>query len=102
MDEERIPRGEREQIIRIDLAARAELAHRVLRQPAQRKVPYAVAAGRLAEQAMKRVLTVQFVVAVGKYQDGRQVGDPPDQVTQSVKRRVVGPVHVLDDQDGRV
>ena len=102
MDEERIPRGEREQIIRVDRAARAELPHRFLRQPAQRQVPYAVAAGRLAEQAMKRVLPVQFVVAVGKYQDGRQVSDPPDEVTQRVKRRVVGPVNVLDNQDGRM
>lgn len=61
-----------------------------------------VAAGRLAEQAVKRVLPVQLVVAVGEYQDGRQVSDPPDEVTQRVKRRVVGPVNVFDNQNSRM
>jgi hypothetical protein len=61
-----------------------------------------VAAGRLAEQAMKRMLPVQLVVAVGEYQDGGQVSDPPDEVTQRVERRVVCPVNVFDNQDSRM
>src|SRR5215471_14650735 len=65
-------------------------------------MPYMVAAGCLAQQAVKRVLAVQLVVAVGQDQDGRQVGDPPDEVTQRVKRRVVGPVNVLNNQNCRM
>jgi len=100
--EERIPRGERVQVSRIDRAARAELAHGVRRQPAQRQPPHVVAARRVAEQAIQRVRTAQLVVAVGEHEDGGQLGDPPDEVAQRVERRVVGPVHVLDDQHGRV
>ena len=88
--------------MRVDRASRAELPHRLLRQPAQRQVPYMVAAGCLAQQAMKRVVAVQLVVAVGQDQDGRQVGDPPDEVAQRVERRVVSPVNILDHQHGRM
>jgi len=102
VDEERVSRGEREQVVGVDRAVGAELPHRVGRQPAQRQVPYLVAARCLAEQAVQRVLAVQFVVAVGEDQHGRDVGDPPGEVAQRVQRRVVGPVDVLDDQDGRV
>src|SRR5215470_4105805 len=65
-------------------------------------MPYMVAAGCLAQQAMQRMLAVQLVVAVGEDQDGRHVGDPPDEVTQRVKRRIVSPVNVLDNQHGRM
>lgn len=61
-----------------------------------------VAAGRLAKQAAKRVLPVQLVIAVGKDQDGGQVGNPPDEETQGIKRRLVGPMNVFDDQNRRV
>src|SRR5689334_18552432 len=63
-------------------------------------MPYMVAAGCLAQQAMKRVLAGQLVITVGKYQDGRQVGDPPDEVTQRVERRIVSPVNILNNQNG--
>ncbi len=61
-----------------------------------------VAAGGVAEQAPERVLPVQFVVAVGEDQDGGQVGDPPDEETQGVERRIVGPVNVFDDENRRM
>ena len=102
MDEERIPGCEREQVMCIDCAARTELLHGLLRQPVQRQMPYVVAAGCLAQQAVKRVLAGQLVVAVGQDQDGRQVGDPPDEVTQRVECRVVGPVNVLNNQNCRM
>ena len=44
----------------------------------------------------------QLVVAVGQHEHGRQLGDPAGQVPQHVQRGLVGPVHVLDDQHGRV
>ena len=65
-------------------------------------MPYMVAAGRLPQQAMKRVLTVQFVVAVGEDEHGWQVGNPPDEVTQRVQRRIVSPVNVFNNQNGQV
>ena len=74
----------------------------MLRQPAQRQMPHVVAAGRLAQQAMKRVLAVQFVVAVGEDEHGWQVGNPPDEITQRVQRRIVSPVNVLNNQNGQV
>ena len=45
---------------------------------------------------------VHLVVAVGQQQHRGQVGDPPDQVAQEVQGGLVGPVHVLHDQHGRV
>jgi hypothetical protein len=65
-------------------------------------MPYVVAAGRLAQQAMKRVVAAQLVVAVGQYQDRGQAGNSPDEETQRVKRRLVCPVNVLDDHNGRM
>src|SRR5438045_5292373 len=102
MHEERVPGCQLEQVMCVDRASRAELPHRLLRQPAQRQVPYMVAAGCLAQQAVKRVLAVQLVVAVGEDEDGWQVGDPPDEVAQRVERRVVSTVNILDDQPGRM
>ena len=100
--EERVPRRQLEELSRIQRAVPAELAHRAGGQPAQRQPPHPVAAGRLAEQAVQRVLAAQLVVAVGEDEHRGQPGDPPGEVAQRVQGGVVGPVHVLDDQDPRV
>ncbi len=63
---------------------------------------YVVASGCLTKQAMKRVLTVQLVIAIGKYEDGRHVGNPPDEVAQRIESCVVRPVNVLNHQNGRM
>ena len=44
----------------------------------------------------------QLDVPIGQHQHGRQAGDPPHQEPQHVQGRLVGPVDVLDDEDGRL
>ena len=98
VDEERVARGQAEQVGGVDRAARAEPADGPRRQPAQRQPPGPVAPGGLAEQAVQRMLAVQLIVTVGENEHRRQLSDPPDQEAQRVQRGIVGPVHVLDDQ----
>ena len=42
-----------------------------------------------------------LVVAEGQHEERRRRVDPPAEVLQRVERRLVGPVHVLEDADGR-
>ena len=65
-------------------------------------MPHMAAPRRLAQEAVKRVPALRFIVTVGEDQDGGQVGDPPDQVPQRIKRRIVSPVNVLDGQHSRM
>ena len=48
------------------------------------------------------MVPADLVVPVRQHQHRRQRGDPPDEVPQDVQGGFVGPVHVLDHQNGRV
>ena len=86
----------------VDRVRRTQLLYCLLRQAPQRQPADPARGRRLAEQLLQRVLAGQLVVAVGQHQQGRQAGDPAGQVAQHVQGGLVGPVHVLHHQDGRV
>jgi hypothetical protein len=101
-DEERVAGRQRVHVTRVERRRRAQLAYRRRRQSWQRVPAYAARRRCLAEQLLQRMRSGQLVVAVRQHQNGRQVGDPADQVPQHVQRRFVGPVHVLDGEDRRL
>jgi hypothetical protein len=101
-DEKRVAGGRGEHPAGVDLAGRAQPPDRVRRQAPQRQPAHPARGRRLAEQRLEGMLAGQLVVAVGQHQDGRQLGDPPGQEAQHVQGGLVGPVHVLHHQDGRV
>ena len=76
-------------------SATASRGERIQRQPPHR------AAAEAAEHALQRVLATDLVGPVGQQQQRGQVVDAPADVAQQVERGAVGPVHVLDGQDGR-
>ena len=86
----------------VDPAGRAQPPDRVLRQAPQRQPADPARGRRLPEQLLQGMLAGQLVVAVGQHQHSRQLGDPAGQVPQHVQGGLVGPVHVLHHQDGRV
>ena len=51
--------------------------------------------------SVRRRGCVRLVVAVGQHEQARQARDAAREHPQDVQGRVVGPVHVFDDQDGR-
>jgi hypothetical protein len=101
-DEERVAGGQGEYLAGVDPAGRAQPPDRVRRQAPQWQPAGPARGGRLPEELLEGVLAGQLVVAVGQDQDGRQLGDPACQVAQHVQGGLVGPVDVLDDQNGRV
>jgi len=101
-DEKRIARRHGEHLVGVDPAGRAQPPDRVRRQAPQRQPTDPARGRRLPEELLEGMLAGQLVVAVGQDQDSRQLGDPAGQVAQYVQGGLVGPVDVLDDQDGRV
>ena len=57
--------------------------------------------GQLPDGDPQRVVGGQALVAVGDQDQGARMPDPPAQEAQQVEGRLVGPVHVLDDEDRR-
>ena len=45
---------------------------------------------------------VQLVVAVGQDDQRRRAANPPAQIFEQIERRRIGPVHVLEDEHGRL
>jgi hypothetical protein len=101
-DEKRVPRRHGEHVVGVDPAGRAQPPDRVLRQVPQPQPADPARGRRLPEELLERVVAGQLVVAVGQHQHSRQLGDPAGQVAQHVQGGLVGPVHVLHHQDGRV
>jgi hypothetical protein len=54
-----------------------------------------------AQHPLQLVVAPDLLAPVGDHQHGGQFVHPTTDVPQHVKRRVVGPVRVLDDQEGR-
>ena len=101
-DEERVARRHGEHLVGVDPAGGAQPPDRVRRQAPQWQPLDPARGRRLAEQLLQGMLSGQLVVAVGQHQHRRQAGDPACQVSQHVQGGLVGPVHVLHHQDGRV
>ena len=54
---------------------------------------------QLADRKPQRVHAVELVLAVGDHHERAQLRDPPAGVAEEVKRRPVGPVQILENQD---
>ena len=48
------------------------------------------------------VASVQLVVAVGQDDQRRRAANPPAEIFEQIERRRIGPVHVLEDEHGRL
>ena len=98
--EERISAGVPEQSCRGHRGPSGQAGHGRPRQPLEPQAPHPGAAQR-AQHVPQGVSGRDLVVAVGHDEQRRQVVDPPADVAQHVERRVVCPVHVLDDEHRR-
>ena len=75
--------------------------HRGPRQPVEAQ-PVTRVTAQSAQHPLQRMAATDLVVAIGHEQHRGQVGDPPSHVAQHVERRLVGPVHILHHQHGRL
>ena len=99
-DEERIARGLAMQAGGIDRASARQAPHRGERQPRQLDAHRRLGRGEVAHhQAQGRARSL--VLAIGQHQQGARLGDAPAEELDQVERRVVGPMDVLDHDQGR-
>jgi hypothetical protein len=96
-DEERVAAGEAEQLVRGDRRGRGERVDGRLRQREQGQATRRPQGGEEAEHHPQRVVRGQALVPERGDQQQRQAAQPPAEEAQQVQRRLVGPVHVLDD-----
>ena len=83
--------------IRVETAVRGEYTDRGRRESLQRKVAHIPR--QVAKQSRKRQPPVEFLVTVGEHEDCVKRVDPPRQESHHVERRLIRPVHILDDED---
>ena len=97
---ERIAAGGREQLPCVGRARRLarEFANACLRQGLERHANRA-AAWQFSHHRQQAMPRVELVVAVGEYHERRDVRDAASHELDQIERRVVRPVHVLDDDD---
>jgi hypothetical protein len=100
-DEERVARGTLVEQVGIDGGIARERRDRVTREPAQFQPAHGPGAGQLTEQRPQRMGPVHLLVAIGDGEQQWQRAHTPADEPHDVERRLVGPVQVLQNQDGR-
>jgi hypothetical protein len=100
-DEERVAASLAIELARIHAVRLGEARNRGRRQSRELEPSNRVIRRQLAEHDPERVRWGELVVAVAGDDQARNRLDPPREQPQHVKRRLVGPVHVLEHQDGR-
>ena len=65
----------------------------------QRKAPRTALDGQIAESDAQRMSVGQLIVAVAHDQEHRDLADPSREKAQQIEGGLVGPMHVLDDDD---
>ena len=98
-DVERIAAGDAVQLCRVDLAAGRQRPHGVGTQRSERKAPGAALDDQIAQRDAQWMGAGQFVAAIGHDQQHRDLADPSREKAQHVEGGLVGPVHVLDNND---
>ena len=97
-DEERVAGGPLVEIGRVEPAVRGEYSYRRGRQRQERQSTARRRAREIAEHTPQRVTRPDLVVAIGgEHQAARSI-ETPTEIAQQIERRVVGPVHVFEDQ----
>ena len=96
--EVRVTARQGEHAVWVDSAVRGELADGSRRQPPKREVAHV--RPEVAEQPAERMPAVELLVAIGEHQHGVERVDAPGDEAQRIEGRLVGPVHVFDDEHG--
>ena len=89
------------QLAGVDPVRLGQLGHGLQRQRHQAEPVGRLAPGELAERDPQRMGAVELVVAVARDDEGGHGRDAAAEQAKDVERRVVGPVHVLEDHDRR-
>jgi hypothetical protein len=100
-DEERVAGGLAVEVLGVDAVRLGELRDRPRREPDQLHPPDRPAPRQLSEENPERMGAVERVVPVAGHDQGRQRLHPAGQQPQDVQGRLVGPVHVLEDEHRR-
>jgi hypothetical protein len=99
-DVERVATGERVQRGGVPTAAFGEPGHRVRRERLQGQ-PVHRGRRECPEHPPQGMCRRDLLVTEGQHQQRGQVDEPARDVVQHVQGRIVGPVQVLDDENGR-
>ena len=101
-NEERVARRFRVQIRRVDAVRGGKLLDCFRRERIEAEADDAGGRRQVAEGDAKRMRPLQLVGPVGDYNERAELLDPPSEQAEEVERCVVGPVDVLDDDDGLI
>ena len=97
--EERIAAGERMDIVGDRTRASRERGDRRFREGCQRQTANH-AWRQVSQHRPQRMPAIDFVVAVGEDDERTHAAQPPADILHQVERRGVGPMNILDDDDG--
>ena len=99
-DEEGIAAGDGIQTAGRTMGLLGQRGHGAFREREQAQ-PCDVAGGQIAQDETQGVVPAQFIVALGQDEQRWRAVDAACEVLDEIQRRLVGPVDVFDDQDGR-
>jgi hypothetical protein len=100
-DVERVAAGLAVKLARIDLVRRGQLADGLLGERRDREPRHRARRGQLPEHERERVGAVELVVAIAGEDERGHALDLAREQAQHVEGRLVGPMEVLEHEDGR-
>ena len=100
-DEEGVAAGRRVDAFRVETVRRGQLGDGGAGQWRNGQPVHRARRGEIAEDHPELVITVDLVVAERGDDDGAGVGGAPADEEQEIEGRLVGPVHVFEDDHGR-
>ena len=98
-DEERVPGRPAMELVGVDAVRGRQLGNGLRGQGPQLEPEDPRARAQAAEHEPERMGAVELVVAIGGDRQGRDTLELAPQEAQDVERGLVGPVHVLEDED---
>ena len=99
--EERVPGCHAIEIAGIGAVRLGELRNSSVRERLEAQAPDGGDSRKTSEDDAERVRGIELVVAIGRDHERGGVLDSSSDEPKDVERRLVGPVHVLEDEDGR-
>ena len=99
-DEERVPGRPAVELSGVDAVRLGKQDDGLRRERAQADAVHRSTRRELSEHHPKRMATVELVVSIGGEDERRNSLDLPGEQPQHVERRLVGPVHVFEDEHG--
>jgi hypothetical protein len=95
-DEERVAIGQLEELDRIEVRVGRQLRDRSLRKRTQRHSAHRGMGYKLAGNSPERVLRTCLIVPIGDDDEGRDIRDPPAEISEQIERCFVRPVGIFD------